>query len=635
MAVDPSIALAGRPVEIADPLQNAYKAQLLKSAMSQNDMSMLQQQQLRTTMAQEQGVNAVMGTQSNYLPPDATGVRRLKPEFETQLGRISHEAYGKYHKDINDQAANYYKQRKDQIDADNAEVTQAKELRTEALKLNWGTKSAYENAIAAGKSPEEATAIAEEASKKLYADAIAINRQLARYPRKPFNYQEANDAVQTLKTYPDYIAENRATKDALASRGEYKQLSNGNWGWFDKTNEKPPVDTGVKAEENWTLAPPAVDPVTNKLVFAKIERGSGKMLLDDTARPVDPKSAKKYSEAENRNLGFFTTLSQAQAALTELEKKVPTMPLMGGLYSKEPGLPAAIKNALVRAGMTSEQIRAYTAAKNFVMEAGYLRSGATIREDEFNESWNNLIPQSGDDPKTQLLKKQLREGKIEAARHGAGAAYDDYVKQKQDNPGQGPPPNVRGATQAPDAPRPAARALGADGKWKDEPATEFGNVQSGGSSAPAAAPAGPYGKREDGTEKGEGYFGTIPRPDGKVSGELSIGVDINGKETLIPTMVPTLSKPELDFLLSANKDAIFDKKNPMAVGIVEKARAYAEQRIAQGKSVWAGPGEKHPLPVEFPKEMTQHLREGYERDFTVDGVTQTWTLKSGVPTRVR
>lgn len=164
-------------------------------------------------------------------------------------------------------------------------------------------------------------------------------------------------------------------------------------------------------------------------------------------------------------------------------------------------------------------------------------------------------------------------------------------------------------------------------------APDFSNVQSGS----PAAPAGPYGKREDGTAKGEGYFGTIPRTDGgnQISGELSVGVNINGKETLIPTMVPTLTKPELDFLLSADKNAIFDRKNPMAVGIMDKAVAYAKQRMSQGKSVWAEPGEKYPLPVEFPNEMRQHLREGYERDFTVDGQTQTWTLKNGQPVQVR
>ena len=38
-----------------------------------------------------------------------------------------------------------------------------------------------------------------------------------------------------------------------------------------------------------------------------------------------------------------------------------------------------------------------------------------------------------------------------------------------------------------------------------------------------------YGDRVDGAKKGEGFFGKINRPDGKVSTELSVGFDIDGQ----------------------------------------------------------------------------------------------------------
>lgn len=116
---------------------------------------------------------------------------------------------------------------------------------------------------------------------------------------------------------------------------------------------------------------------------------------------------------------------------------------------------------------------------------------------------------------------------------------------------------------------------------------------------PVEPPPGGWGKREDGTEKGNGYFGTLPRKDGsgKVSGELGIGMDLgDGKETEIPAMVPTLNKKELDFLLTSGSDALFDKKDPTARGIIDKAVAHAKARIADGKSVWAAPGERTPIP---------------------------------------
>ncbi len=91
-----------------------------------------------------------------------------------------------------------------------------------------------------------------------------------------------------------------------------------------------------------------------------------------------------------------------------------------------------------------------------------------------------------------------------------------------------------------------------------------------------------YGLRPDGTQKGPGFLGTLKTPTGEVSTEISIGVEINGKETLIPSLVPTLTKEEINHLLSGKK--------PME-GIVDKAVAHAKKRIAEGKSPFAQEGE--------------------------------------------
>lgn len=88
-----------------------------------------------------------------------------------------------------------------------------------------------------------------------------------------------------------------------------------------------------------------------------------------------------------------------------------------------------------------------------------------------------------------------------------------------------------------------------------------------------------YGKRADGSKKGAGYFGELKRPDGGVSTELSIGVGINGKETEIPLLVPTLTPTEIELLLRGD--------DPTA-GIVDKAYDHAIMRIGQGKSPFAG-----------------------------------------------
>ena len=82
-------------------------------------------------------------------------------------------------------------------------------------------------------------------------------------------------------------------------------------------------------------------------------------------------------------------------------------------------------------------------------------------------------------------------------------------------------------------------------------------------------------KRADGTQKGPGFLGTLKRPDGKVSTELSIGVNIDGKETEIPTLVPTLTEEEREHLI--NGGGVTER-------IAKKAVAHAKKRIAEGKS---------------------------------------------------
>tara|TARA_R110000744_G_scaffold77219_1_gene152630 strand:+ start:422 stop:778 length:357 start_codon:yes stop_codon:yes gene_type:complete len=96
-----------------------------------------------------------------------------------------------------------------------------------------------------------------------------------------------------------------------------------------------------------------------------------------------------------------------------------------------------------------------------------------------------------------------------------------------------------------------------------------------------------YGDRTDGTKKGEGFFGKIKRPDGKVSTELSIGFEMDGKEVLMPAMVPTLSKKELDHLISGGE---------ITKEIADKAYKHGMKRIKSNKSTFIEAGEK-PTPI--------------------------------------
>jgi hypothetical protein len=125
-----------------------------------------------------------------------------------------------------------------------------------------------------------------------------------------------------------------------------------------------------------------------------------------------------------------------------------------------------------------------------------------------------------------------------------------------------------------------------------------------------AAPPAAESKRADGTTKGAGFFGPITRPDGKVSTEVSIGVNLNGKETEIPLMVPTLTKPELDYIINNDPSSPDFQKN-LPRSIADKAVKFAKDRISQGRSPFADAQERpHQLPSGDAQKQPHQLPSG-------------------------
>lgn len=100
-----------------------------------------------------------------------------------------------------------------------------------------------------------------------------------------------------------------------------------------------------------------------------------------------------------------------------------------------------------------------------------------------------------------------------------------------------------------------------------------------------------WGSRPDGTEKGPGFLGVLGRPDGGISTEISasFGPDVaDGQD--IPLLVPTLTREEVDALLSNNNEgeAFF---SALPTSVIDKAIAFAQQRQAQGLPYFARPTE--------------------------------------------
>ena len=80
------------------------------------------------------------------------------------------------------------------------------------------------------------------------------------------------------------------------------------------------------------------------------------------------------------------------------------------------------------------------------------------------------------------------------------------------------------------------------------------------------------GLRQDFSEKGQGFLGSLKRPDGNTSTELSIGVQLDGRDIEIPSLVPTLTQEEVGHLLNGGEPT---------PGIVQKAIDHAMGRSSK------------------------------------------------------
>lgn len=93
---------------------------------------------------------------------------------------------------------------------------------------------------------------------------------------------------------------------------------------------------------------------------------------------------------------------------------------------------------------------------------------------------------------------------------------------------------------------------------------------------------GPRWDMRDGM-KGTGWLGLIDHPNGGVATEVSIdGPDAYGEIRGQPSIVPTLTREELDYILS--KKGKWNSKNPIVKSIYKKSDEHAALRRAQGLS---------------------------------------------------
>jgi hypothetical protein len=98
--------------------------------------------------------------------------------------------------------------------------------------------------------------------------------------------------------------------------------------------------------------------------------------------------------------------------------------------------------------------------------------------------------------------------------------------------------------------------------------------------------ANPDELRRDGSRKGRGYLGPVRRDDGRDMTEFTVGVNIDGQEMDIPTLVPGLSPSEIEYLRTSNDgdQRIWD--TPTGQSILSRAEDHARSRLSSGRSVF-------------------------------------------------
>lgn len=97
--------------------------------------------------------------------------------------------------------------------------------------------------------------------------------------------------------------------------------------------------------------------------------------------------------------------------------------------------------------------------------------------------------------------------------------------------------------------------------------------------------------RSDGSKKSaRGFLGPVKnKVEGGTMTEVSVGMEINGKEMEVPTMVPTLTKQEIETLSNMKLEG--NARN-IPESIIMKAKQHALQRIEQGLSPFYQDGEE-------------------------------------------
>ncbi len=92
--------------------------------------------------------------------------------------------------------------------------------------------------------------------------------------------------------------------------------------------------------------------------------------------------------------------------------------------------------------------------------------------------------------------------------------------------------------------------------------------------------------------KAEGFYGRVPLPNGGFATEYSVSQDINGKNVEMPSLVPGLTKEEIESIKTSASTG-----SPLPQSVYNKSREHAVMRTNNNQSpFWGIPEAYTPMP---------------------------------------
>lgn len=376
MALDPSIALSVKPVQINDPLEQYGKVMTLKGLVNQQQM---QANQLQDYQRNREKQTKLSDLTSKYTRADENGIPTLdKKAYLSDLMTIDPETALDYGQKFQKQDADAAKMRREEEDAKLAQAI--KHIETVGQLMNGVTDQAsYDAAVAQGRAlglpgMDQVNPTYNPAEiEKARLQAMTVAEQLAyRQKERDAEYRAMNDERNRI------AAEKRIETMARLGFGKNQLLDTeqGYVAYNPRTNKTEPVTDGGGTQ----LAPPKKATQPNK--------------------PQMPTAALKMQQEALDAIGNVGSIN---ADLGAIQAQIDGGALQLGPIKNSVG---TLKNLL---GASNEQSRNYASFKASLekLRNDSLRLNKGVQTDgDANRAWNELFQNINDE---KAVKQRLIE----------------------------------------------------------------------------------------------------------------------------------------------------------------------------------------------------------------------------------